>query len=108
PYDTNNLDEIQNILRELAKDIEKSLLKKNKGGYTLTLKIRYKNFATISRSITTRNAIFTRDDILLLLPGLLATTRAGTEKIRLLGLSVSKLIGQSALPRQLKLPFMNR
>lgn len=108
PYDTNNLDEIQNILRELAKDIEKSLLKKNKGGYTLTLKIRYKNFATISRSITTRNAIFTRDDILLLLPDLLATTCAGTEKIRLLGLSVSKLIGQSALPRQLKLPFMNR
>lgn len=106
PYDTDNLDEIQKILVELVQDIEKSLFKKNKGGYTLTLKVRYKNFATISRSITTRTAMFTRDDILPLLPGLLGATRAGSEKIRLLGLSVSKLTGQTALPRQLKLPFI--
>ncbi len=106
PYDTDNLDELRKILAELAKDIEKSLHKKNKGGYTLTLKVRYKNFTTITRSITLKTAMFSADDILPLLPGLLATTYAGTEKIRLVGLTISKLTGRTALPRQLKLPFM--
>ncbi len=108
PYDTGDLEEIRKILAELAQDIEASLLNKNKGGYTLTLKVRYKDFTTITRSITTRTAMSSADDILSLIPGLLAATHAGSEKIRLLGLSVSKLIGQRHLPRQLKLPFMKR
>ncbi len=108
PYDTGDLDEIHKIVAELAKDIEASLLKKKRSGYTLTLKVRYKNFTTITRSITTRTAMSSADDILSLTPGLLAATHAGSEKIRLLGLSVSKLIGERHVPRQLKLPFMNR
>ena len=107
PYDTGDLDEIGTILAELAKDIEESLLKKNRSGYTLTLKVRYKNFTTITRSITTRTAMSSADDMLSLIPGLLAATHAGSEKIRLLGLSVSKLIEERHLPRQLKLPFIN-
>ena len=106
PYDTGNLDELRKILVELAKDIETSLHKKDKGGYTLTLKVRYKNFTTITRSITLKTAMFSADDILPLLPGLLATTYAGAEKIRLVGLTISKLTDRTALPRQLKLPFM--
>lgn len=108
PYDTVDLAEIRKILVELAKDIEESLIKNKKGGQTLTLKVRYKNFATITRSITTRTAVFSADDILALVPRLLAATQAGSEKIRLIGLSVSKLIGETHLPRQLKLPFINR
>ena len=108
PYDTADLDEIRAILSGLAKEIETVMMKKNQGGCTLTLKVRYKNFATITRSITLKTAMFTADDMLPLLPGLLSTTNAGNEKIRLLGLSVSKLTGRSNLPRQLKLPFINR
>lgn len=108
PYDTDDLTEIRKILVELAEDIENTLVKKNKGGYSLTLKVRYKNFATITRSITVRNAMFSSDDLLPLIPGLLAATQAGTEKIRLLGLSVSKLTDKADLPKQLKFPFMNR
>ena len=107
PYDTDDLTEIQNILVELAKDIEGSLLKHKKGGQTLTLKVRYQNFATITRSLTTRTAVFSANDILSLVPSLLAASQAGSEKIRLIGLSVSKLIGETHIPRQLKLPFMN-
>lgn len=106
PYDTDDLMEIRNILAELAQDIEKSLHKNNRGGYTLTLKVRYKNFTTITRSITIRTAMLRENDISPLLPGLLAATEAGTVKIRLLGLSVSKLISQTNLPRQFKLPFL--
>lgn len=108
PYDTDDVGEIQKVLVELAQDIEESLIKHKKGGHTLTLKVRYKNFATITRSITTRTAVFSASDILSLVPGLLAATRVGSEKIRLIGLSVSKLLEETHLPRQLKLPFVSR
>ncbi len=108
PYDTDDIREIHNILTELAQDISKSLQKKNLASYTLSLKVRYKNFTTITRSITTRTAMLSENDISPLIPGLLATTQAGTVKIRLLGLSVSKLISRMNLAHQLKLPFMKR
>ncbi len=108
PFDTDNLIEIHTILADLVQDVEKSLLKNNKGGYTLTLKVRYKDFTTITRSITARTAMCTANDILSQIPGLLAATHAGTKKIRLLGLSVSKLTGRTNFPCQLKLPFMNK
>ncbi len=107
-YDTDDITEIHNILTELAQDIEKSLHKKNRAGYTLTLKVRYKNFTTVTRSITIRTAMLSENDISPLLPGLLAATQAGAVKIRLLGLSVSNLISRTNLPHQLKLPFMKR
>lgn len=108
PHDTTDLTEIHIILYDLAGEIEKSLAKKKKAGFTLTLKVRYKNFATITRSITIRNAMSSADDILPLLPGLLSATQAGILAIRLLGLCVSKLTDKNNLPRQLKLPFKNR
>ena len=108
PHDTDDLDEIRNILVELAKDIEDSLFKKNRSGYTLTLKVRYQDFTTITRSITTRTALSSADDILYLVPSLLTGTHAGSVKIRLLGLSVSKLVGTRHRPHQLKFPFMNK
>jgi DNA polymerase IV len=108
PYDTDDLNEIRMILAKLCQEIENSLVKTKKSGHTLTMKVRYKNFATITRSITVNNALCSADDILPLLPGLLAATQAGTLKIRLLGLSVSKLTSQTNLPRQLKLPFIKR
>lgn len=105
PCDTTDLNEIHIILADLTGEIEKSLVMKKKAGFTLTLKVRYKNFATITRSITVRNAMSSADDILPLLPSLLAATQAGTLAIRLLGLCVSKLTDKTNLPRQLKLPF---
>lgn len=105
PCDTTDLNEIHIILANLTGEIEKSLVMKKKAGFTLTLKVRYKNFATRTRSITVRNALSSADDILPLLPSLLAATQAGTLAIRLLGLCVSKLTDKMNLPRQLKLPF---
>lgn len=107
PYDTDSIDLIHKILFELSQDIERTLLRKSRCGNTLTLKVRYMNFATVTRSITTRTPILSANDIRHLIPGLLAGTRVGSQKVRLLGLSVSKLTAMSNLPRQLKLPFMN-
>ncbi|MFH0785842.1 MAG: DNA polymerase IV, partial [Pseudomonadota bacterium] len=52
PFDTDNLIEIRKILIDLVQDLEKSLLKNNKGGYTLTLKVRYKGFIRLKRTFS--------------------------------------------------------
>ncbi len=106
--DTDDKSEINAILLDLAEQLEYSLKKKQTGGYTLTLKIRYQNFNTITRSQTVRNPIYSSDGILALLPGLLATADLTTQKIRLLGLTISKLIGDKKVPYQLVFPFMLR
>ena len=107
PLDTCDLHQIHTILEELAQEIEHTLMNKNMGGQTLTLKLRYNNFTTITRSITTKTVIASAKDILLLLPHLLRGTNVGKVKVRLVGVSVSKLINKTDLPRQLKLPFMS-
>jgi len=105
-HDTADLIEIGSILTTLAADIEQTLKKKQTGGYTLTLKVRYEDFTTITRSQTVKTPISSSVDILSIVHGLLAATDAGRQKIRLLGLSVSKLIGDTKGPSQLVLPFM--
>lgn len=104
--DTSDLIEIRAILQHLAQQVGDALKEKDVGGHTLTLKVRYHDFTTITRSQTVRLPIFSSEGIIVLLPGLLAATNAGSKKIRLLGLSLSKLTFDKGLPRQLVLPFM--
>ena len=106
--DTDDKKEIDTILSDLARQIEYSLKKRQTAGYTLTLKVRYQDFTTITRSQTVQSPISSSAAILSLLPQLLATTKAGSEKVRLLGLSISKLTGNKKIPRQLMLPFMHQ
>lgn len=106
--DTDDKSKIDIILSQLAEQIDYSLKKRQTGGYTLTLKVRYQDFTTITRSQTVQSPIYSSAGILPLLPGLLATTNAGSEKVRLLGLTISKLTGTKRIPRQLMLPFMHQ
>lgn len=103
--DTDDIGTVYGILTELAADLDIDLKKRGIGGYTLTLKVRYLDFLTITRSITVKTPLCSANDILPLLPSLLQATAAGSRKIRLLGLSLSKLVDEQSLPRQLKLPF---
>jgi DNA polymerase IV len=105
--DTADIKEINEILASLAEDIEGTLRRKKKVGHTLTLKVRYDDFVTITRSTTTRNALGTTTEILSQVPQLLGGTAIGARKVRLLGLSLAKLCEESSRPRQLKLPFMD-
>jgi DNA polymerase-4 len=107
-YDTDDRSEIDTILKNLAEQIGHSLKKRDTGGYTLTLKVRYQDFTTITRSRTVRSPIYSSETIIALLPGLIGATNAGTQKIRLLGLSISKLVGDKKVPYQLVLPFIRQ
>jgi len=105
-FDIDDLDKINKILSSLACRIEQTLQKLEVGGYTITLKVRYSDFTTITRSTTLKNPVFCSLDILYHIPRLLANTEAGRRKVRLLGISISKLTTDQKVPRQLHLPFI--
>ncbi|MDR3629960.1 MAG: DNA polymerase IV [Desulfocapsaceae bacterium] len=96
---------IYDILHQLAGSVAASLEKHNFGGYTLTIKVRYQDFLTITRSATFKTPLFTTADILSFLPQLLRGTEAGRRKVRLLGVTVTGLIARNGTPYQLRLPF---
>lgn len=105
--DTKDLPEINAILSSIADKVGNALSKKKCGGYTLTLKIRYHDFVTISRSHTAKVPLYNSTDILNILPRLLLSCDAGDKKVRLLGLSLSKLVEEDSGPKQLLLPFVS-
>jgi DNA polymerase-4 len=101
------LDAVWRVLTDLMTHLVTEMAKKKSSGRTLTLKVRYNDFTTITRSCTAMAGFSDAAAIGARLPRLLAATAAGHRKIRLLGLSVSNLDdGRSGLtPCQLRLPF---
>ena len=106
--DTDDRQQMMAILADLAGRVGAGLEQRRTGGRTLTLKVRYEDFTTVSRS-RTPGTIFTESgDIMAHVPALLAATEAGRRKVRLLGITVANLV---AIPahracRQLLLPFV--
>ncbi len=105
-HDILKIEDIKEVLQQLSEKVAESLKQKGISGTTLTLKIRYHDFTTITRSVTDRASFHDAATISCRLPKLLQSTMAGKKRIRLLGLTVSNLnIGIPTLPRQLPLPF---
>jgi len=101
--------QVLTISSDLVQELALLLARKKTGGRTLSLKVRYNDFTTITRSCTSPHGFFAAADLAAQLPRLLAATEAGRRKIRLLGVTVSNLLdeNQSRAPRrcQLLLPF---
>jgi len=107
--DIVEFDQVLAIVSELVDEVVRLLERKKTGGRTLSLKVRYNDFTTITRSCTSPHGFFAAADLLAQLPRLLAATEAGRRKIRLLGVTVSNLFDdkENRTPRrcQLSLPF---
>ncbi|MCK5068989.1 MAG: DNA polymerase IV, partial [Desulfocapsa sp.] len=104
--DIDNLEEINEIIKDLVLKVERGLQNKSCGGTTVTLKVRYHDFTTVTRSHTTSTPLYSFEEIMAYIPQLLATTEAGNVKIRLLGITLSNLTDKSQkIPVQLDLPF---
>ena len=104
--DSDDIDEIHDILKQLAGRVSATLEKKQCSARTVTLKVRYSDFTTVTRSLTSHELIVSSDELLIYIPRLLDATEAGFRKVRLLGISVSNLCSiDDAGPRQLPLPF---
>ena len=95
---------LEQTLLRLSAGISQRLSKKRLSGKTVTLKLRYSDFATITRQTTLREALDNESDIYQVARKLLRKFRDPKRKIRLIGVSVSSL--QSELEcgrRQMKL-----
>ncbi len=90
--DTDKISEMITILEKLAENICSIMEKKEVKGYCVTLKVKYSDFRSITRCLTLQEPIFRSSEIIPHINALLKKTEAGTKKVRLLGISISKLI----------------
>lgn len=106
--DLTDLDEIRRALDEMARGVARWLVRRERRARTVTIKVRYNDFTTITRSITiapTQDA----DVIAAQAVALLDRTEAGTRPVRLLGVGVHNLCGPEDVPppeRPVEMPWL--
>jgi DNA polymerase-4 len=106
--DIDDTYEMLEILEDIAVRLENSLTKRDAKGRTITLKIKYFDFQSITRSVTIDEAADNASVIIKFVIPLLSKTEAGNKKVRLLGISVSNFDDQDSVApksRQLLLPL---
>ena len=109
--DINDTDQMIEVLEDIAAKLENSLIKKDAKGRTITLKMKYFDFHSITRSITIDEPADSASVIMKYVRPLLSKTEAGEKKVRLLGISISNFddqetnSGKVCKYRQLPLPF---
>ncbi len=79
------------VLDSLAVRVARALEEHGSKGRTITLKVKYADFQSISRSITLNEFVDSVEILLENAKSLLEKTEAGWKKVRLLGISVSNL-----------------
>ncbi len=104
PEDAWENETLENALQGLSSRVSQRLCQRGLSGKTITLKLRYSDFTTITRQTTLREALESASDIYSLVRKLLRKFRDPERKIRLVGVSVSSLQSASQLTqRQMKL-----
>ncbi len=106
--DIINLNQIIKILEEIAIKIEKILTSREVKGLTITLKVKYFDFQSVTRSITLQEPVDKSSTIMKHIRLLLKKTEAGLRKIRLLGISISNFPDEKFFElkyKQMYLPF---
>lgn len=107
-HDIDDKEQMIAILDILAEKVVEGLQREDRHGLTLTLKVKYHDFQTVTRSITSPEAVTNTAVIMGHVKRLLDKTEAGHKKVRLLGISVSNFPdsqGNNGRWVQLPLPF---
>ena len=89
--DLDDPDEMLAELRPLAEEVLGWMTRNNNFGRTLTLKVKYADFVSVTRSKTLLQPPKTLEAIMDIVTELLEKTEAGPRKVRLLGVSFSGL-----------------
>ena len=109
--DIDDTGKMLEILENIADRLENSLNKRDAKGRTITLKIKYFDFQSITRSVSVDEPADSASVIMKYTKPLLSKTEAGEKKVRLLGISVSNFDDQDTVATnngecsQLPLPF---
>jgi DNA polymerase-4 len=104
PRDTNDPDEISSVLLSLSGMVARRLRQKRFQGRTVTLKLRYSDFVTLTRSETIPQPTDSEHKIYQVAEGLVSYRDLSIRKARLLGVSVSNLV-RDKFSLQTLLPF---
>ncbi len=106
-HDISDMREIQKIIHALTTEVSGLLKRYGLAGRTITLKVRYEDFQTITRSQSFSQPANNLEFIYNTSLELLTRTEAGQRKVRLLGVTLSNFPGESELsgPVQLEFPF---
>jgi DNA polymerase-4 len=109
PEDIDDRLWIENFLDEMATKIASGMQKKRLSGKTVTLKVRYDDFETITRSTSYSYHINDARGIAESARILLEQTEAGRRKVRLLGITLSNLNqNKNGYFKQLEIPFEDK
>jgi DNA polymerase-4 len=107
--DTTDTGFLMLLLEQLAQRVHATAHRFDFTFQTVTLKLRYHDFTTITRSSTTPHAMTSIEELIEVAGRLFKQATAKTRKIRLIGVSIGKLQARSSRkPRQLSLPFQLR
>ncbi len=103
--DLYDLNEVKNRLQEVTKIMWERCSAKRKAGQTLTLKIRFSGFQTITRSRSLKHP-FTHSEIRDALNDLLPADRIREEGVRLLGTTLSNFpVNEKEQVKQIEIDF---
>ena len=105
--DLTDIAEIRKTIDEMARDGAGWLERKLLACRTVTIKVRYDDFATITRSHSTECATRDADDIAERAVALLDRTEAGQRPVRLLGVSVHNLVDPNDRTEDPPLPLFD-
>ena len=97
-FDLTSVEDMCDELLRITKTVYERLLKKGLKGRTLTLKIRYHDFKSVTRSHSFADGIDDREVIHKTACDLLLATEPENRKIRLLGISLSNFGNITATP----------
>lgn len=92
PEDLRDRTRLAQEARQMARDCAAWLGNHDKAARTVTLKLRYHDFQTITRSESSRDATCDAEVLADRAAALLSRTEAGTRPVRLLGVSLSGLV----------------
>lgn len=99
--DLRSLDEILSVIDRLAEGVSRALAKKELSAGTVTVKVRYSDFTTVTRSLTLPVPSAEPAVLLRTSRALVERTEAGKRPVRLLGVGCSNFI--PGLSEQLRL-----
>jgi DNA polymerase IV len=107
PYDLREREEMHDALDRIARIVYDRLERHELSGRTITLKIKYHDFKTVTRSQSFITPIGDFETIVTAAKRLLESTDLEDKRIRLLGISLSNfkdiVVGRKELPDQLRL-----
>ena len=92
PQDLRGLEELERELDRLSEQVARGLSKRQLSACTFTVKVRYDDFTTVTRSRTLAGPTCDPEEIKVYSRGLLRRSEAGDRPARLLGVGASNLV----------------